>query len=180
MAQAVQHPVPDRLLVHIGDMTVSFALVELSIQILVGSLILEHQEIGRIITAELSFKQLRALAISLYKARHGEDADFDTLRKLIKRAAQLEQTRNVITHSIWGAGRSPETVTRIKTTAKEKRGIHSESVELDAGELASVAFQLKSLAGEIQGFWLSLLDRGKAINSPCQKIWPRHSDRHGP
>lgn len=39
MAGAVQHPVPERLLVHIGDISVSFALLESSIQMLIGSLI---------------------------------------------------------------------------------------------------------------------------------------------
>src|SRR5688500_1445706 len=100
MAGLMQHPVPAKLLVHIGDITVSFELVEMQIQTLIGSLIREHQRIGQIITAELSFRALRALAVSLYMERHGEDSDFDTLRDLMKRAAKIEETRNQVAHSI--------------------------------------------------------------------------------
>jgi hypothetical protein len=60
----LQHPVPEDHLKAIGDITVSFALLESHIQNLIGSLIYEHQRIGQIITAELSFKNLRALLIS--------------------------------------------------------------------------------------------------------------------
>ena len=95
-------------------MTVSFALLVLEIQSLIGSLIKEHQRIGQIITAELSFRNLRALLVSLYLERHGEDDDFTGLRDLMKSAAQMEGKRNQITHSIWGAGKDADTITRIK------------------------------------------------------------------
>jgi hypothetical protein len=72
---ALQHPVPVQLLARIGDITVSFALLESTIQTLAGSQLQEHQRIGQIITAELSFRNLRALVTSLYRERHGEDAD---------------------------------------------------------------------------------------------------------
>jgi hypothetical protein len=171
MGRTLQHPVPSQLLVHIGDITVSFALVESSIQGLIGSLIREHQRIGQIITAELAFKNLRALAISLYKERHDEDADFSTLRYLMKRAADAEETRNQITHSLWAAGDTADTITRIKTTAKEKNGIHFHFEKVSETDLAAVALELKSLAADIQSFWIHLIEEGKAINNPSQKIW---------
>jgi len=120
MGKTLEHPVPQRLLIHIGDIVVSFALLTSTIQILIGSLIREHQRIGRIITAELSFRNLRALAISLYKERHGEDADFTTLRELMNRADDLESKRNTVVHSTWAAGDMVDTTTRLKTTAKQK------------------------------------------------------------
>lgn len=167
----IQHPVPAKLLVHIGDITVSFTLLELSIQMLIGSLIAEHQRIGQIITAELAFRNLRALAISLYKERHGEDADFLVLRELIRRAADLEETRNQITHSVWAAGNTADTVTRTKTTAKERHGICFHFKQVGEGDLAKVAQDLKHLAGEIQALWIRLIDSGKAINNPGRKLW---------
>lgn len=168
----IQHPVPDIHLKHIGDMTVSFALLESTIQSLVGSLIYEHQRIGQIITAELSFKNIRALLISLYLERHGEDGDFVELRELMKSASQLEEKRNQITHSVWAAGDSAETITRIKTTAKERHGIrfHFESVK--AQDLQGFVVDIKELADKIQRFHFKLLKDGKVINSPIEKIWP--------
>lgn len=171
MTCVIQHPVPKRLLVHIGDITVSFALLENSIQMLIGSLIAEHQRIGQIITAELAFRSLRALAINLYKERHGEDSDFTALRELMRRAAELEDRRNQITHSLWSAGNTADTITRIKTSAKEKHGIRFHLEQVGEADLADVANDMKLLAGEIQGFWIKLLESGKAMNNPSRKLW---------
>jgi signal transduction histidine kinase len=171
MATVMQHPVPEKLLVHIGDITVSFALVENSFQTLIGSLIAEHQRIGQIITAELAFRNLRALAISLYKERYGEDSDFPLLRDLARRAAELENTRNQVTHSLWGAGDMADTITRIKTTAKETHGIRFQFEQVRESDLARVAHELKLLAADVQSFWMKLLESGKALNNPVRKTW---------
>ena len=119
MPRMMQHQVPENLLRHIGDITVSFALLENTLQMVVHSLVASSQRIGQIITAELGFKNLRALSISLYKERLGEGDKFDQFRALLRRAAEAEDKRNQTTHSLWAAGDSPETITRIKTTAKE-------------------------------------------------------------
>jgi hypothetical protein len=167
----LQHPVPEKLLVHIGDITVSFALLESTIQSLVGSFIAEHQRIGQIITAELAFRNLRALTISLYKERHGEDTDFGALRELMKRAADLEEKRNQITHSVWAAGDTADTVTRFKMTAKERHGIRFQFQNVGEQDLAEVARALKQLAADVRGFGLRLIQNGKAVNNPGQKLW---------
>lgn len=171
MSRVMQHPVPPKLLVHIGDITVSFALLEQAIQGLVGSLIREHQRIGQIITAELSFKNLRALAISLYLERHGEDSDANTLRDLMNRATQTEGERNQISHSVWGSGNTADTITRIKTTAKERHGIQFHFQDLGESDLANIALRMRTLAADIQAFKFHLLESGKCINSPMQKLW---------
>jgi len=167
----IQHAVFPKLLVHIGDITVSFALLECTIQSLIGSLIAEHQRIGQIITAELSFKNLRALAVSLYLERHGEDSDYAVLRDLMRRAAELEGTRNQITHSMWGAGQTADTITRFKMTAKERHGIRFHSEQVAESDLATLARELKLLAGEILSLWMRLIESGKAINNPYRKMW---------
>ena len=83
----LQHPVPDNLLKSIGDITVSFAMLESQIQTLIASMLNEHQRIGQIVTAELSFRNLKALMISLYIEGHGkDDKDFSQLKDLIDRA----------------------------------------------------------------------------------------------
>ena len=167
----IQHPVPEKLLIQIGDITVSFALLESTIRLLTGSLVAEHQRIGQIITAELAFKNLRAMTVSLYKERHGEDEDFSTLRHLMQRAAKLEEIRNQITHSLWGAGSAADTITRIKTTAKEKQGIRFQFQQIRESDLADIAQKMKRLAGDVQAFWIRLIDTAKAINNPVMKAW---------
>ena len=159
----LQHPVPDQHLKYIGDIMVSFALLESHIQLLIGSMLNEGWGFGRIITAELSFKNLRALIISLYMERHGKkDADFGKLKELMIHAAQIEEKRNQITHSIWAAGKDADTITRIKTTAKEKHGIRFQFEDVSSGYLADFSTEIKVLAEEIQSFMLHLMKNGKA------------------
>ena len=160
----LKHPVPEQHLKSIGDITVSFALLENQIQMLIGSMLNEPQRIGQIITAELSFKHLRALMISLYKERYGkEDVDFEKLKKLMTRAGQVEEKRNQITHSLWAAGKDVNTITRLKTTAKEKEGIKFHFQEVSSSHLDDFATEIKVLAEEILRFWIHLKENGKAL-----------------
>lgn len=158
----LKHPVPETLLARIGDVTVSFALLESVIQALAGSQIQDHQRIGQIITAELSFRNLRALTLSLYRERHGEDGDYEELRALMNRAWELEDFRNAITHSVWAAGATAVTVTRIKMTAKEKRGLRVDFRSVTAEDLGNVAEDMQQLAEDVQRFWIRLVETGKA------------------
>jgi len=169
----LQHPVPDQHLKSIGDITVSFALLESQIQSLIGSMLNEKQRIGQIITAELSFKNLRALMVSLFIERHGtENVDFAKLKDLMTRSGQVEDKRNQITHSIWGAGKDPDTITRIKATAKEKHGILFQFEDVSADYLSQFATEIKGLAEEIQRYWISLMEKGKAINNHTRQRLP--------
>jgi hypothetical protein len=151
----LQHPVTDRHLRQIGDITVSFALVENVMQGLAWSLIGRDQQVGQIVTAELSFQRLRALTLSLYRVKRGDDPGFDTLKELMGRAATVEQDRNRIVHSVWGAGKG-ETITRIKATAKEKQGLRFGFEEVTEDDLRQLGDALKELAHDIQRFWISL------------------------
>jgi hypothetical protein len=161
---ALQHPVPDDHLKHIGDMTVSFALLENCLQSLAQSLLGAGQRMGQIITAEVSFRALRALTVSLYLQRNGEDQHIEQFRALIRRAADVEEKRNQITHSLWGAGTTAESITRIKVTAKEKHGIRFRFDDVTAKDLAAAAQEIKDLAQDIQRFWFTLVSEGKATN----------------
>jgi len=148
----LQHPVPNEHLKHIGDITVSFAMLESVIQFFTWMLFADNQRIGQIVTSELSFNKLRALLISLYLERYREDDDFKTLRSLMQRAAAAEEKRNQITHSMWGAGGDADTITRIKTTAKEKHGFRFHDENISSEKLSSFVIEIKGLASEIQDF----------------------------
>lgn len=177
----IQHPVGEKLLASIGDITVSFTMLESQIQTLCGSLLLEHQRVGQIVTAELSFRNLRALTMSLFLERHGPD-DNDTIavRDFMRRAAVLEEQRNQITHSVWAAGDGPDTVTRIKMTAKERHGARFDFSSVSADDLAAIANEIKRLAADIQQFWVGLIQQSKVVNSPFQPLWGPNSLRSAP
>jgi len=152
----LQHPVPEPLLIHIGDVTVSFALLENQIQSLIWSL-LSDQRTGQIVTAELSFRNLRGLLVSLYLERFGNNnSDYDAFRELNKRAGNLEAQRNIVTHSLWVAGKTANVVTRVKTTAKEKHGLKFDWETVDEERLKKLAEEIKVLASDFQIFELKL------------------------
>lgn len=152
----LQHPVPQNLLVHIGDITISFALLESVTESLVGNLISHDQRTGKIITAELSFRNLRALLVSLYLHRYGKDSNYELFRELIKRLGDIEAKRNVIIHSQWGAGETADTISRFKITSKEKHGVKFDFETMSENQLIDIATEIKVLASDVQAFALML------------------------
>ena len=76
----------------------------------------------------------------------------------MNRAGKIEEKRNQITHSLWGAGKDIDSVTRIKTTAKEKCRLRSKFEYVTVNDLAKIAGDIKKLATETQDFNLALLD----------------------
>jgi len=157
----LKHPVPSKHLEKIGDITVSFALLENHIQFFIWSLLELTpciQRIGQIITSELSFKKLRAVLISLYKERYGENDNYKKMRDLMNRAGKIEDVRNQITHSLWAAGKDIDSITRVKITAKQKYGFRVKFENVKANGLAKIADDIKKLASEIMHFNVALLD----------------------
>jgi hypothetical protein len=162
----IKHPVKQHQLVLIGDMTVSFALLENNLQQLAWLLIAQGQRIGQIITAELSFRSLRALVLNLYLERYGKDSDYLTLKGFIEKAVTFEDRRNQITHSIWGVGNDDQSILRIKTTAKEKTGLRYQFEDVQAKDLENFVSEIKQLVSEIQFFWVHLITNSKEIYTP--------------
>jgi hypothetical protein len=158
---SMEHPISDDYLKCIGDMTVSFSLLEFWVKSISYYLIRDNQRIAQIITSELSFKSLRTLVMNLYSERYGENSYFLLLRLLMDRAAALEDRRNQITHSMWAVGRKPNSILRIKTTSKEKRGLQFQFEDLTIEQLSKIVDDIKKLSGEFSLFWTKLIDRGK-------------------
>ena len=169
--KTLNHPVPPELLVHIGDMTVSFALLELQMQSFMGSLIREHQRVGQILSSYLAFSNLRAAIISLFLERHGQGEDFSRLKAIIAEAGKLEEERNRITHSVWAAGETSKSITRLKFTARESRGFQAVSEQYDADRLSAFAAEVRTLAWTLLQFQVELVNRGKLVNNPIARSW---------
>ena len=144
----MEHPVPEGHLKAIGHIVVSFALLEMNLQLLVGSL-LGEQRIGQIVTAELSTRALPDLIVSLYLERYGEDDDVASIRQIMKKVRVVEEKRNQIVHSVWGAGDTAEQLTRIKMTAKQKRGFHVAAESYTAESLNEIANEISQTSKEI-------------------------------
>ncbi|MGV3598046.1 MAG: hypothetical protein ACO1PI_09265 [Bacteroidota bacterium] len=162
----LKHPVPEKHLVQIGDLVVSFALLEEQLKQLV-SLFMPWDE-SKIVTAELSFKALRALVLSLFLKKLGEnDNDFIKIKAFIRRAGKIEETRNKIMHSLWAAGEDMDYITRIKATAKEGKGFQYRFEKISIKYLSDFVETIQNLAGEIQVFYIDKItgDRAKGTKS---------------
>ena len=139
----LQHPVSEEYLKHIGDITVSFSILEETLKFFVGGLI-HDWPVTQIITAQLPFRNIRTLLVSLYIERHGKDDDFKTLRKYIIKCGKIEEKRNQIIHSIWLAGDDITTVGRMKATAGEKHGWQVQYTNETAQAFQEFANEIKS------------------------------------
>ncbi len=164
LPMALQHPVPDEHLKHIGDITVSFTMLELNVQAFAWGLLGAGQRTGQIVTAELSFRAVRALAQSLYLNRNGDDDFLAKLRKLMARADRAEERRNGIIHSHWAVGANAASITRFKNTAKRKSGFQVTVENLTGDQLAGFALEIKTLAHDILTLFVALIRNGKAAN----------------
>jgi hypothetical protein len=154
----------DIIFAEIGPITVRWAELEDVLGILVSSLLNALQRYTRIFAAELSYRNLTNLILSLYRERHVEDDDFLHLKELISKASKVEQERNIVTHSIWRSAGTPHLVTRVKTTAKGKYSISIDNY--DPEKFRQISDEMVILKNEILKFIKSLINSGKAFNNP--------------
>ncbi len=162
----LEHPVPSDMLRAIGDMTVSFALLEMTIQDLVGWFISGHQRIGQIVTSEAAFPRLLNMARALYIDQHGRDGHYQDLDALLREAENAYSQRNLVTHSIWATGSTLDSAMRVKFSARDKKGFTATFKEMDAHGVHEQAEGFKALAYRVQMFWISLFDAGKQPGGP--------------
>jgi hypothetical protein len=138
----------------IGGVSVNFSALELTIHTLIWRFLGDEQT-GQVITAQLSFKRARGLLRVLATRKLGEaHASVAELDDLLKRAAQAEEQRNQIIHSIWAphVAREPEGV-RVKiVTKKGKLVFQVESVSpARIGEVAeSIGNVALGFAGQLE------------------------------
>jgi len=167
-AKMYQHGIDEEFLKEIGHITVSFSLLEDILRIFIIALLNESQVVGKAITAEVSFRGLKALAVTLFKEKVGENEDFVTLKKIIKKLNAIEKKRNQITHSTWGTeDQNPAMVTRIKDTAKANHGFKCLFEEYTTDDLHKVGESMLQLAGEIQALQDMLIEK-KKIDNPYE------------
>ena len=165
-----QHVVPDPILTAIGDVTVSMSAAEQALGMLVCSMLADHLRIGKIVMAELPFRGMRVLLMSLYRERHGEDEDFVTLKRLMSEVAKLEEGRNQIMHSGWAESSIPNSVTRFKDDAKEPHGWRSRDTPVTESSIRDLARGFREIASSLGDFYFELIEAGKANRNPLEPI----------
>jgi predicted naringenin-chalcone synthase len=78
-------------------------------------------------------------------------SECDHLGRVLRLVRASEQKRNVIVHSLWGAGPGA-TVIRTKYTAKERHGLAFQREEMSTDSLDAIALDIATATFEIEAF----------------------------
>jgi hypothetical protein len=151
--------IDNSLLEPIGRVTVNFAMLEQTVAFGVWLLIVGNdsteQRTAQILTAELSFKRLVDLYSCLYRHRFPESRRQAEVDGLCTKLRVMEERRNVLTHSFWGAGGAAGQSTRLKITAKAK-GFRMQSETLRREDIQLLAEDISELAASFQEEYLRI------------------------
>jgi hypothetical protein len=141
--------ISDEVLAEIGKITITFSYIEDSLANIIGKILTvngQRHELGNIVTAELSFKQLISTLSSLLLFALGKDneyvAQFEHVKPLLFKA---EQARNIVVHSVWGGksdSSNPNEIVRIKATAKHKKGLRKDFVHMGLNDICKITDKL--------------------------------------
>src|ERR1017187_5576594 len=149
--------ISDAVLAEIGKIVVTHSLIDASLANIIGRIVSlrGRSELGQIVTAELSFRQrvgmLRSLLVFSLTEDHETVVEFDQIKRILNAA---DDQRNRVVHSIWGhSGEAdPHIMVRIKTSAKEKKGLRTEVQRLTLEELQKITDQVGHAFGQISIF----------------------------
>jgi hypothetical protein len=137
-------PLSNEHLRAIGKVVTNFAILEHEISWFIWILLglktgVDAQELAQILTSELRFRNLIDLFGALYRHRVDEPARIEELKSLLGSLNEASKKRNIIVHSIWGAGSTGNQITRIKTTAKAKKGLKWQRDPMNVREIDEIA-----------------------------------------
>jgi len=148
-----QHPVSKEHLIEIGNITVYFALFENEFKEFFSELTQlkdNKLRISIIIASELSIRQLFQLVNSIYIEVYGKDSNYNEFIEIIRQAERVNDKRNLITHSIWGAGKE-NAITRIKIK-NARKGTDFQAESYFANDIAIIAKEIDDVKMKLQDF----------------------------
>lgn len=144
--------IPDDHLSEIGRITANFAILESTLCRFIGALLEIDAVAGKIVTAELSFRNMVNLLDSLFKYRCADSQLVGELEKLLGGVMQVEQRRNQITHSTWGLHPETGNIARLKRTAKKGSGLQQQEEIMTSQDLWSIAVDINTADNRLNDF----------------------------
>jgi len=145
MIKLLETKVPNEILTLIGDITVSFAILESLVKDQVDSLLGAEERLAQTITARLKLWEACELVLLLYLERYGEDEAYKNLKNLIQSVKKVSKERNDIIHSIWKPGQTANIASRIAVTSKSNRGVQVEIKDISKKKLTDTLLEIKAL-----------------------------------
>lgn len=165
--------IDEKYLKRIGEITVQFSLLEHSISMCIWKMMDKEndQDFGKIITSELSMLNLINLFSSLFLYLYKKEKLLSDLSKLLKTVNKANVKRNIIIHSIYlGNIANSDSIVRLKTTAKEKKGLTYQIETLSTKELDNITKTITDACSEVQRFYTQFIlnNVGKIVESRSQ------------
>ena len=128
------------------------SILKLAIPILIDP---NDLRLGRIITAELSFRATLDLLYAIYDYRSEDQKELDELQEYLGECTKVEQRRNQVIHSRWimdiDAGKG---AIRIKHTAKNRKAFRSQRETLLPADMEELAKDIRAVAEKLIKIWL--------------------------
>lgn len=143
----------DAISAAIGQIAINFSDLEKEISSAVTYLLGSNREVGKIVTAELSFKGKLNLMSSLFLNCSPEAAAAEMFHDLLKLCNRAEELRNQILHSSWLSTPVKGNVRRMKYTAKMKNGLKDQDQEMSSGDLMDIADYISYAVSMVDEFF---------------------------
>jgi len=143
------HSCPPEFLEAIGDVTVSYASLQWTLDILICSLLtgLDSDKRGAV-TANLTFSQLVTLLDALYVHHEPKQIPYSSVAEIIQRLRDVAQARNRLNHSM--IMHSRESLKLISFTKNKKgRGLKAVESTLTIDEIVSLTKNIQEVGGAL-------------------------------
>ncbi|MPZ68811.1 MAG: hypothetical protein GEU71_04705 [Actinobacteria bacterium] len=154
----------ERTLRALGRVSANFAALEVSTSLMIWALIGDEDEVGQIVTAKLSYRQLLDILAGLTHYRCGDSREIHAeLMAFIKTADAAQQKRNIVLHSAYTApNEGEEEMGRLKMRLDRKRGLAKDVFFDEAtSEVEAAADQVRDAANEA----FRLMDRLEEVSN---------------
>ena len=150
---------PDELEAALGLVAMNFQALEAALSLSIGALLGAERDTGRILTSELSFKQLLNVLIGLTRQQvssnrwAGSKDVIDRLKELAGASSHMEDLRNQYMHSVWiAAHRGSGQGVRRKVTAK-RVGLKEHVETVTSSHLLDVADYTAYLTSMVEALY---------------------------
>jgi hypothetical protein len=136
----------------LGEVIISFEELDDMLATSVSFMLRRGDEVGRIVTAPLSFRAKVDMFGALFKADRPQSTILELINQLCAGCLQIEEERNKIVHSKWRNTFDNKALSRSKFTARAKHGLKEAKETWQPGRFISVWVHCGYLTHEIDSW----------------------------
>jgi hypothetical protein len=144
----------------LGEVIISFEELDDMLATSISFMLRRGDEVGRIVTAPLSFRAKVDMFGALFKADRPQSTILDLINQLCAGCLQIEEQRNKIVHSKWRNTLDNKALSRSKFTARAKHGLKEANETWQPGHFISVWVHCGYLTHEIDSWMFAEIRQG--------------------